>query len=105
MDVYIYIKIYIITFLLHVSVCCQQSLVRATRIFVVAIRCVPSRAKNTLTHHQYMFLIIQYFRKVAVHLQKMFEVMSTSVCTGLNPFNLISKPFQQICVRKVAVRL
>jgi hypothetical protein len=31
--------------------------------------------------------------------------MSTSVYTGLNPFNFIRKHFQQICVRKVAVHL
>jgi hypothetical protein len=31
--------------------------------------------------------------------------MSTSVYTGLNPFNFIRKHFPQICVRKVAVRL
>jgi hypothetical protein len=33
------------------------------------------------------------------------EVMSTSVYTGLNPFNFIRKHFLQICVRKVAVNL
>jgi hypothetical protein len=32
-------------------------------------------------------------------------VMSTSVYTGLNPFNFIRKHFLQICVRKVAVHL
>jgi hypothetical protein len=32
-------------------------------------------------------------------------VMSTSVCTGLNPFNFIRKHFLQICVRKVALHL
>jgi hypothetical protein len=31
--------------------------------------------------------------------------MSTSVYTGLNPFNFIRKHFLQICVRKVAVHL
>jgi hypothetical protein len=31
--------------------------------------------------------------------------MSTSVYTGLNPFNFIRKHFPQICVRKVAVHL
>jgi hypothetical protein len=31
--------------------------------------------------------------------------MSTSVYTGLNPFNFIGKHFLQICVRKVAVHL
>jgi hypothetical protein len=31
--------------------------------------------------------------------------MSTSVYTGLNPFNFIRKRFLQICVRKVAVHL
>jgi hypothetical protein len=44
-------------------------------------------------------------RKIAVHLQKLLEVMLTSVCTGLNPFNFIRKHFLQICVRKVAVHL
>jgi hypothetical protein len=48
---------------------------------------------------------IQCFRKVAVHLQKVLEVMSTSVETGLNTFNFIRKHFLQICVRKVAVHL
>jgi hypothetical protein len=33
------------------------------------------------------------------------EVMSTSVYTGLNPFNFIRKHFLQICFRKVAVHL
>jgi hypothetical protein len=40
-----------------------------------------------------------------MHLQKVLEVMSTSVYTGLNTFNFISKHFLQICVRKVAVHL
>jgi hypothetical protein len=31
--------------------------------------------------------------------------MSTSVSTGLSPFNFIRKHFLQICVRKVAVNL
>jgi hypothetical protein len=31
--------------------------------------------------------------------------MSTSVYTGLNPFNFIRKHFLQICVRKVAIHL
>jgi hypothetical protein len=33
------------------------------------------------------------------------EVMSTSVYTGLNPFNFIRKHFLQMFVRKVAVHL
>jgi hypothetical protein len=48
---------------------------------------------------------IQCVRKVAVHLQKMLEVMSTSFYTSLNPFNFIRKHFLQICVRKVDVHL
>jgi hydrogenase maturation factor len=40
-----------------------------------------------------------------VGLQKVLEVMSTSVYTGLKPFNFIRKHFLQICVQKVAVRL
>jgi hypothetical protein len=37
-------------------------------------------------------------RKVAVHLQKLLDVMSLSVYTGLNPFNFICKHFVQICL-------
>jgi hypothetical protein len=48
---------------------------------------------------------VQCFPKVAVHLQKVLEVMCTSVYTGLNPFNFIREQFLQICVRKVAVHL
>jgi hypothetical protein len=44
-------------------------------------------------------------RKVAVHLQTVVEVMSTSFYIGLKPFNFIRKHFLQICVRKFAVRL
>jgi hypothetical protein len=45
------------------------------------------------------------FGKIAVHLLKVLEVMSTSVYTGLNTFNFVRKQFLQICVRKVAVHL
>jgi hypothetical protein len=48
---------------------------------------------------------VQCVRKVAVHLQKVLEMMSTRGYTGLNPFNFIRKHFVQICVRKVAVHL
>jgi hypothetical protein len=48
---------------------------------------------------------IQCVRKVAVHLQKVLEVITTSVETGLNLFNFIRKYFVHICVRKVAVHL
>jgi hypothetical protein len=40
-----------------------------------------------------------------VHLDKLLEVMSTSVYTGLNLFNLIPKHFLQTYVRKCAVPL
>jgi hypothetical protein len=49
--------------------------------------------------------LVHCVRKVAVHLQNVLEVVSTSVYTGLNPFNFVHKHFLQICVRKVAVRL
>jgi hypothetical protein len=49
--------------------------------------------------------VIQSVRKVAVHLYKMLEVMSTSVYTGMNPFSFIPQHFPQICVREVAVQL
>jgi hypothetical protein len=49
--------------------------------------------------------VIQCVRKVAVHLQKVLEVMSTSVYTGLNPFNFIRKHFLHIFIRKVSVYL
>jgi hypothetical protein len=42
--------------------------------------------------------LIQYVRKVAVHLYKVLEVMSTSVYTGLKAFNFIRKHFMQICL-------
>jgi hypothetical protein len=48
---------------------------------------------------------IQCVRKVAVYIKKVLEVMSTSVYTGLNPFNFIRKHVLRICVRKVAVYL
>jgi hypothetical protein len=41
---------------------------------------------------------IQCVRKVAVHLQKVLEVMSASDDTGLKPFNFIRKHFLQICL-------
>jgi hypothetical protein len=40
-----------------------------------------------------------------VHLQKVLEVVSTSIYTGLNPFNFIRKHFLQMCVGKIAVHL
>jgi hypothetical protein len=52
-----------------------------------------------------IYIYIQCVQKVAVHLQKLLEVMFTSVDTGLNAFNFIRKRFLQICVRKVAVHL
>jgi hypothetical protein len=38
----------------------------------------------------------QCVRKMAVHLQVLLEVMSTSAYKGLNPFNFIRKHFLQI---------
>jgi hypothetical protein len=52
-----------------------------------------------------VYLISQCVRKVTVHLRKVLEIMSTSVCTGLNPFNFVRIDFLQIRVRKVTVRL
>jgi hypothetical protein len=43
------------------------------------------------------YVDVECVRKVAVHLQNVLEVMSTSVYTGLNPFNFIRKHFLQIC--------
>jgi hypothetical protein len=45
------------------------------------------------------------FRKVAVYLYQVLDVMSTNTDTGLNTFNCIRKHFMQICFRKVAVHL
>jgi hypothetical protein len=42
-------------------------------------------------------ILIQCVRKIAVHLQKALEVMSTSVYTGLNPFKFFRKHLLQIC--------
>jgi len=47
-------------------------------------------------------IIIQCVRKVAAHLQKVLEVMSTSIYTGLNPFNFIRKHFLQIFLWNVS---
>jgi hypothetical protein len=49
--------------------------------------------------------LVQCICKVTVHLQKVLEVMSLSVYTGLNPFNFIHKHFLQICIWKVVVHL
>jgi ABC-type sugar transport system substrate-binding protein len=38
-----------------------------------------------LLHHNFFLQVVQCVRKVAVHLQKVLEVMSKSVYTGLNP--------------------
>jgi hypothetical protein len=57
---------------------------------------------DTVTQLSCMVSIVQCVRKVAVHLQKVLEVMSTSVYTGLNPFNFIRKHFLQICLRDVS---
>jgi hypothetical protein len=48
---------------------------------------------------------IHCIQKVAVHLSKVLDVMSTSIYTGLNLFNFIRKHFMQICIRKVTVHL
>jgi hypothetical protein len=44
-------------------------------------------------------------RKVAVHIQKMLEVMSTNVDTGLNPFNFSRKHFLQMGIQKISAHL
>jgi hypothetical protein len=49
--------------------------------------------------------VVHCVRKVAVHLENVLGMMSTSIYTGLNPFNFIREHFLQICVRKVAVYL
>jgi hypothetical protein len=46
----------------------------------------------------FAFSMLQGVWKVTVHLQKVLEVMSTSIYTGLNPFNFILKHFLQICL-------
>jgi hypothetical protein len=52
-----------------------------------------------------MLIKIQCVQKVTVHLHKVLEVMSTSVYTGLNPFNFIHRHFLQICIQEVTVHL
>jgi hypothetical protein len=47
-------------------------------------------------------LDVQCVRKVAVHLQKVLVVMSTSVHTGLNPINFIRRHFLQMCMWDVS---
>jgi hypothetical protein len=46
--------------------------------------------------------LVQCIRKVAVLLQKVLEVMSTTVYTRLNPFNLTCKNFLNICLWDVS---
>jgi hypothetical protein len=60
-------------------------------LICLLIRNLPILIENITTE-------VQCVRKVAVHLQKLLEVMSTSVYTGLNPFNFIRKHFLQICL-------
>jgi hypothetical protein len=62
-------------------------------------------SKNVLKKFLGVTSYLQCIRKVAVHLYKMLQVMSTSVYTCMNPFNFIRKFVLQICVRKFAVHL
>jgi hypothetical protein len=55
--------------------------------------------------HASWTIFVQCVQKVAVHLQKVLEVMSTSIYTDLNSFNFIRKHLLQICVQKAAVHL
>ena len=57
---------------------------------------------DIVTQLSCMVSIVQCVRKVAVHLQKVLEVMSTNVYTGLNPFNFIRKHFLPICLCDVS---
>jgi hypothetical protein len=68
---------------------------------------MPTRVYTDLNPFNFIRKHFQriFVRKVAVHLQRMLEVMSTSFYTDLNSFNFIRKHFLQICVRKVAVHL
>jgi hypothetical protein len=63
--------------------------------------CIGLKQFNFIRNHFLQICV----RKVAVHLQKVWEVMSTFVYTVLNPFNFIPKHLLQICFRKVAVFL
>jgi len=53
----------------------------------------PPLSCNNSLQFRGSYGIIKCLLKVAVHLQKLLEVMSTSVRTGLNPFNFIRKHF------------
>jgi hypothetical protein len=56
----------------------------------------------------HILLVLQIYRAFGRSLctyKKMLEVISSSVYTGLDPFNFIRKHSLQICVRKVAVHL
>ena len=53
---------------------------------------------NRVSHSTEMRAFVQCVQKVAARLQKLLEVMSTSVYTDLNPFNFIRKHFLQICL-------
>jgi hypothetical protein len=63
-------------------------------VFVQMFSTFTDTDHNLRLHDAYIGLYqLQCFRKVAVHLQKVLEVMTTSVYTGLNPFNFIRKHF------------
>jgi hypothetical protein len=55
-----------------------------------AIRCYSLHMKRIFG--------IECVRKVAVHLEKLSEVTTTSVYKGLNSFNFIRKHFRHICL-------
>jgi hypothetical protein len=55
---------------------------------------------NTINFIRKHFLQI-CVRKVAFHLQKVLEVMSRSLYTGLHPFNFISLNAQRLSERTV----
>jgi hypothetical protein len=52
-----------------------------------------------------MITVTQCVQKVSVHLQKLLEVISTSIYTGLNLFNFIHKHFLQIHLWKFSVHI
>jgi hypothetical protein len=75
---------------------------RATHNLRTTFCSQPATASRISKSWSRVSVFIQGVRKVAVNLQRVLEVMSTSVYTGLKPFNFIRKQFLQICLWDVS---
>jgi hypothetical protein len=92
--IYIYIYIYLRN-ALHNPLCILQYCSNIIRVWVIAV--IHGLINLPYNGRSLKFdVLLQCFRKVAVHLQNVLEVMSTSVDIDRNPFNFIREHFLQI---------